>query len=402
MWQKLSHGMRWIVLIGVSLSMLSGTARAGSREAAVPAVAVQAIAKTYRQAGGEALLGEPVNSAPLVTELGCTQVYRNDGIETALVAAGCGGQVVTVEPPVWEYAKQIDPDELGIAISASESSEEIMTQAFQGGSWGPASVIVTPESTFALHGELLTYYQTADHSQALGQPTSEQYLWQGEQRQDFEQGSLVWRAEAGVRQLQQWANGQIIHDFSSSAAGFLIQGEGSYSYVDRDHYDRCRAGQAIAELSVDQLDLSLKQYPLAGQAADCQSAAETRAVAWAIHEKNSPAPAWSDQLGTWWSGRCEIFVELAYGTRARAASAMAHYQYQLRRGRIHTDTQPPAGAFVFYGGSSDGHVGLAVGNGQVVSTQGYSGERKPIWQHRVTGLSNPYLGWARYDGTWPR
>jgi hypothetical protein len=40
-------------------------------------------------------------------------------------------------------------------------------------------------------------------------------------------------------------------------------------------------------------------------------------------------------------------------------------------------------------------VGVALGNGQVISTQGFSGQRLPVKQHPVVGyLSNPYLGWA--------
>jgi hypothetical protein len=119
------------------------------------------------------------------------------------------------------------------------------------------------------------------------------------------------------------------------------------------------------------------------------------AATWAIAEKNSPDPTWSDHYGHPWSGWCEQFVEQANGFRFRFPSAIAHYTSQRDQHRIHTDTNPPVGAVVFYGGGGGyGHVGVSIGAGQVISTQGYLGQRLPVWQHGVTALSNPYYGWA--------
>jgi hypothetical protein len=131
------------------------------------------------------------------------------------------------------------------------------------------------------------------------------------------------------------------------------------------------------------------------------SSAAQRAANWAIAEKNSRLPYWSDQLRAPWSGWCEVFAEVAYGTRGRMTSAIAHYQLRLRKGQIRTDANPPRGAFVFYGGGNGaGHVGISIGGGQVISTQGFPGQRLPVWQHSVRGISNPYLGWAAFDGSW--
>jgi uncharacterized protein YraI len=120
------------------------------------------------------------------------------------------------------------------------------------------------------------------------------------------------------------------------------------------------------------------------------------AANWAVAELHSPDPTWSDHFRHPWSGWCEQFVENANGFRFRFPSAIAHYQQQRAQGRIHTDANPPAGAVVFYGGGNGfGHVGVALGNGQVISTQGFFGQRLPVKQHPVVGyLSNPYLGWA--------
>lgn len=131
---------------------------------------------------------------------------------------------------------------------------------------------------------------------------------------------------------------------------------------------------------------------------------QQRAANWAVAEKNSPDPTWSDESWSPWSGQCEFFVEVAYGTRGRFSSAIAHYYWQRNAGRIHTDTNPPAGAIVFYGGGGGyGHVGISLGNGQMVSTQGFWGQRLPIWQLGITALqsTNPYLGWAYAPDDWP-
>jgi len=131
----------------------------------------------------------------------------------------------------------------------------------------------------------------------------------------------------------------------------------------------------------------------------CQGWASTAnmlsAANWAVAEKNSPDPTWSDYYWHAWSGWCEQFVEQAEGFRFRFASAIDHYNWQRNNGRIHTDTDPPRGAVVFYGGGGGyGHVGISLGGRQGISTQGYYGQRLPVWQHYVTGLTNPYYGWA--------
>jgi len=77
------------------------------------------------------------------------------------------------------------------------------------------------------------------------------------------------------------------------------------------------------------------------------------------------------------------------------------YLAEANAGRIHTDTNPPAGALVFYGGANgNGHVAISIGNGQEIGTYGNLGQAYPIRQYPVTGyLSNPYLGWAEPNGS---
>ena len=121
------------------------------------------------------------------------------------------------------------------------------------------------------------------------------------------------------------------------------------------------------------------------------------AANWAVSEKNSPNPAWSDHYHHYWSGWCEQFAEQAEGFQFGPwGSAVVDYQKEASAGRIHTDTNPPVGALVFYGPvDGTGHVAVSIGNGQEVGTYGYVGNQYPIMQYPVTGyLSNKYLGWA--------
>ena len=136
---------------------------------------------------------------------------------------------------------------------------------------------------------------------------------------------------------------------------------------------------------------------------DCNAvtAQMQQAANWAIAEKNSPDPTWSDHFGHAWSGWCEEFAEQAEGFPHQFASAIVDYQWQQAQGRIHTDTNPPVGALVFYGGGGGyGHVAVSIGGGQAIGTYGYVGQRLPVRQYPVVGfLTNPYLGWSRPIGS---
>jgi hypothetical protein len=136
---------------------------------------------------------------------------------------------------------------------------------------------------------------------------------------------------------------------------------------------------------------------------DCTTSVTTQmqnAANWAIAEKNSPDPTWSDHFGHPWSGWCEQFAEQAEGFQFRFGSALENYNWENSHGRIHTDTNPPAGALVFYSGGTSGHVAVSIGGGQEVGTYGFYGQRLSVRQYPVVGfLSNPYLGWANPIGS---
>ena len=165
-------------------------------------------------------------------------------------------------------------------------------------------------------------------------------------------------------------------------------------------WDRLTGGQWLADYYTT--TPSFNSY--APGLGDCNAGVTPQmqaAANWAISEKNSPDPTWSDHFGHAWSGWCEQFVEQAEGFAFTFPSAIADYQWHADRGRIHTDTNPPVGALVFYGGGGGaGHVAVSIGGGQEIGTLGYVGQRLPVQQYPVIGfLSNPYLGWANPIGS---
>jgi uncharacterized protein YraI len=166
-------------------------------------------------------------------------------------------------------------------------------------------------------------------------------------------------------------------------------------------WDRLTGGQWVADYYTS--TPSFNSY--APGLGDCNTPGVSQqmrnAANWAINEKNSPDPTWSDHYGHAWSGWCEQFAEQAEGFTQPFTTAYARYQWHAARGRIHTDTNPPAGAVVFYGGSNGaGHVAISIGGGQEIGTYGYVGDRLPVRQYPVIGfLSNSYLGWANPIGS---
>jgi len=126
---------------------------------------------------------------------------------------------------------------------------------------------------------------------------------------------------------------------------------------------------------------------------------------WNITPQMQAAVSWAtSQLGqkkmsngNYWSGNCEVFAEQAEGSQFRYGSAYLDYLAENNARRVHTDTNPPPGALVFYGPGADGngHVAVSIGNGQEIGTYGYLGQTYPIEQYAVTAITNPpYLGWA--------
>ncbi|WP_410632241.1 hypothetical protein [Amycolatopsis sp. cmx-4-83] len=96
-----------------------------------------------------------------------------------------------------------------------------------------------------------------------------------------------------------------------------------------------------------------------------------------------------------WNNQCELFVERAFGTSGRFASATTHYQWQKSNGRIHTGSVAPAGAAVFFTSTtSNGHIMLALGGGVAISTG------PSVYQTSTYAQRSDYLGWAYVPSSW--
>ncbi|MFB9908627.1 NlpC/P60 family protein [Allokutzneria oryzae] len=130
----------------------------------------------------------------------------------------------------------------------------------------------------------------------------------------------------------------------------------------------------------------------AGQAV---SAAELDAIA-AAHPAAARAVSWAKSMvgKSQYHHYCELFVELAYGTSGRFASAKSHYNWQKSNGRLKSGNAP-AGALVFmYMNSTYGHVVVSLGNGTAVST-GQKSSKIEI----LSTAGN--AGWADAPSSWP-
>ncbi len=96
-----------------------------------------------------------------------------------------------------------------------------------------------------------------------------------------------------------------------------------------------------------------------------------------------------------WNNECELFVERAFGTSGRFATARAHYQWQKDNGRIHTGSVPPAGTAVFFTSTtSAGHVMLSIGGNSAISTG------PTVYQTNTFRDRSDYLGWAYVPSSW--
>lgn len=100
------------------------------------------------------------------------------------------------------------------------------------------------------------------------------------------------------------------------------------------------------------------------------------------------------------SGYCLKFCDDGYAslgftnTRYKSARTMAN-TYALNKSK-----NPPVGAYVFWGGTANGHVGVSVGDG-IVATQGGVGAGKPIAKMNVDNwcrIAGTYLGWCMPRG----
>lgn len=286
---------------------------------------------------------------------GCIQDFGGGHFgDAAIMQAGCSGGAYNVVGNTWrKYIAQFGGGAAGYYGYPQNDGHRWgagWAQDFTGGTFG-WSIFVFGDGVgraYNVRGAILRYWvnNLGGAPGGFAFPVSDEYSWNGLQRQDFQGGSVVWDASGGARVL----------------------------------------GSTPPP----------PPPPVAGR--------EQHAVAWAIAEVNSPNPAWSDDYQRYWSGYCEGFVEAAYGNqRGRYArpygSAMIDYQAQVNAGRIHAGGEPPAGALVYYNLSAYGHVALSLGDGRIVTTWGYGGNRYAVRVVRRTTFGN-YLGWSYANPAW--
>ncbi|MCP3802501.1 NlpC/P60 family protein [Allokutzneria sp. A3M-2-11 16] len=116
----------------------------------------------------------------------------------------------------------------------------------------------------------------------------------------------------------------------------------------------------------------------------------------AAHPGRAKAVSWARSMvgKSQYHHYCELFVELAYGTSGRYASAKAHYNAAKAAGRLKSGSAP-AGTLVFmFMSSTYGHVVVSLGNGTAVST-GQKSSKIEI----LSTASN--AGWADAPSSWP-
>ncbi len=117
--------------------------------------------------------------------------------------------------------------------------------------------------------------------------------------------------------------------------------------------------------------------------------------------KSAHAIAWANsKIGSSsWNGWCEVFIENAWGTQYRYATAQAAFN------ALHTSTNwsPDIGALVWFapnaGNGYAGHVGIYIGSGQFISAtyRGVQINSLATWSATVA----PYEGWGDAPVSWP-
>lgn len=337
-----------LVAVLIPSNALASTSIGVGQGSAAPKAFIDA----YNRGGQANRIGRPVNTVHSWGS-GCVQDFRGGySAQSAIMQRNCIGPAYFVIYGQWKYIVSTwggnAPNVIGYPSNDAFRNGNGWYQNFVGGA-RQRTVIARADSTQvekSVWGNILTYWLA--NGGATGKfryPKTDSYKWSNGHRQDFEGGSIYWTASNGA------------------------------------------------------VTLAPPPPPTTRPPAVSR---EQKAADWAIAEKNSPNPRWSDEFGRAWSGYCEGFAEVAYGTRGQFPSAYSHYLWQLNSGRIRKDANPPVGALVFYGGGGGyGHIGVSIGSGQVISTQGFDKQYLPVWQHTVTGISNPYYGWAYAPNNWP-
>lgn len=153
--------------------------------------------------------------------------------------------------------------------------------------------------------------------------------------------------------------------------------------------------------------VQLQLYTCNGTGAQAYKLTKVGTVA-PVPTKYDKAVSWANgQIGSMaYDGLCERFVENAYGTSGRYASAIANYRAQQAAGRVHTSTTGiPKGALVYSSHPAYdlgyGHVEIARGDGTYISGGASTRYGNHSTVQVYTALPVGYLGWAYPPDNWP-
>lgn len=429
-----------------------------------------AFVDAFNRNGGAAAIGNPTNDVHGWGP-GCNQDYSGGRFSVAaIMQRGCSGSAYAVVGEHWNWMVghygSNAANMVGYPSNDGHRWGASWAQDFDGGAVG-WNILVRPDVTarvVQLRGDILRkYLSLGDQNSFLGWPLTDEYAWNGEQRQDYQGGTIIWNANDGARAAHNWSQGSIVAATSGDPKAYVISGGRRFWLLTSETANVCWGGwnrlqmvpyiemSALYKLYPDgganvcypdgtmitspgndprvyvvsggrllwvldgngvnclggwgriryiggyELTIAKSVYPAGGDY-NCGGVAakEQHAVDWARSQIGQSY--YGNQM---WSGWCELFVETAFATSGRYGSAAANYSARSAAGQIHTDTNPPAGALVFYSWGSYGHVALSIGNDQIVSTQGSGSTALPVKQLGVLDMGLPYLGWAWAESSWP-
>lgn len=396
-----THTKTWRVSLRVLLAVFIGTVFAVLAAPSVGAATVGeggsgvAWAAAYNRIGGGNTIGAAENGVHWWNN-GCLQDYAGGSFsDAALMSPTCNqSQVFPVVGQHWQYVVRMNSQMVGYPYNDSHRWAAGWTQDFNYGSWGWTLVMRGDAvgQTYGVHGGIRDYFiSQAGADGWLGYPRSDEYSWSGVTRQDFQGGSIFWRADLGAKPFAPLTERNLYYSAGYGPATYVVLGGRSYTISSVAQLDQCFGGWSnVRQVSIEMTQAYTAVYPVSGNAPSCTSLREQRAINWARSMIGS--------MG--YRNLCERFVENAFGTTGRYLSAKANMYQKINSGQLHAgDTNVPAGALAFFKPSWQngyyGHVMLSIGGGQFISSG------KTV---HVTGLNTtafgPYAGWSWADGAW--
>lgn len=169
-----------------------------------------AYVNAHNRVGGQPAVGTPVNNVHTWGP-GCIQDLAGGmSVRAALMARGCGWFVFAVNGAHWAHMVGnyggAAADIVGYPLGDSHRWGAGWAQDFGGGAHGWNILMLGDGLGFsrsmAVRGAILDRYRSwGGPLSYLGYPVTNEYWWNGQIRQDFQGGSLVWSSSSGVQQL---------------------------------------------------------------------------------------------------------------------------------------------------------------------------------------------------------